>query len=805
MMFAVRRSSLFWKLVLPVPIAVCIVILMTVLFLPNYLANSARQVAVHSAKQTAEQFKTFRQYYTTDVIKKILDDGHLKPSFNHKLMEKGVPLPATIIHDMSELLETKGVLVKLTSPFPFPNRKSRKLDNFQKEAWNFLKDRPNDVFVFNEIQNGKEIIRVGIADTMVSQACVDCHNSRADSPKTDWKLGELRGVLEIYEDIGVQVARGADINRMIIIGSILVGTVLTIISILVVRKISTPIQKLSEIMGKLAKGNTDIEIPARNRRDEVGNIANAVEVFRKGIIDQKHLQMRIRQSEDRYKGFAKASSDWFWETDSDLSFTYVSGRSEEILGVKSEDVIGKKREEVHQGNLDTGLPAWKEHLQKLADHRPFFDYEFRWRRKDGNEKFISLSGVPQYDDNDQFMGYRGIGRDISERKELEGQIRRAQKMEAVGQLTGGIAHDFNNILGIVQGNLELIKDMIPEDSKALLRVKKAEEGVLRGADITNKLLGFSRKSTELITSINPNELILNIQELIAKSLTASIGVEVRLAEGLWTVDIDAGDFEDAILNLSLNARDAMVDGGYLVFETSNRTIEGESNHQKPTGLSGEFVVISVSDTGSGMSEEIKSRSLEPFFTTKEQGKGTGLGLSMVYGFVERSGGQLIINSEIGEGTTVDLYLPRSQEPVPMSEMKSVERETPPRGNETILVVDDEDDLRDIAASHLEELGYKTLVASDGIEALEVMKLNPNIDLLFSDVVMSGQLNGYQLASSTRKDLPFIKILLTSGFAKIEEEVRDTGDSFSAMLRAETLRKPYNKYDLAVALRNKLDE
>lgn len=285
-----RFSSLFWKLVLPIPAALIIVTLVTALFLPGYLADNARQDAVYAAKQTADQFKTVRGYYTNNVIKKIVADGNLKPSFDHKTMEKGVPLPATFIHDMSELMAKKDTRIKLTSPFPFPNRKARKLDDFQKAAWDFLKDNPTDIYVGSEIVDGREFVRVGIADTMVAQGCVNCHNSRADTPKDDWKLGELRGVLEINAAIDTQLARGAAVNRTVIIGTVIVGILLTLIAVFTARRVSGPIQNMTSVMNELAAGNTNLEVPAQDRKDEVGAIGKAVEVFRQGIIDKISLE-----------------------------------------------------------------------------------------------------------------------------------------------------------------------------------------------------------------------------------------------------------------------------------------------------------------------------------------------------------------------------------------------------------------------------------------------------------------------------------------------------------------------------------
>ncbi len=283
-------QSILWKLVLPIPIAVVLTIIAAAIFMPKYLAENARQDAIQTATQVASQFKTMRGYYTRNVIKKVLANGGLKPSFDHKTMNNGVPLPATFIHDMSDLLAKKDTRVKLYSPYPFPNRADRKLDDFQKQAWAVLSKDPKTTFVRKDIRDGREIVRVGIADTMVAQGCVNCHNSRADTPKDDWKLGETRGVLEIASAIDNQLARGSAISRNLIIALVVLGTVLTLITFVSVRAIANPISDLAGTVSDLAQGQTDIDVPGVGRKDEVGAIGHAVEIFRQNIIEKNTLE-----------------------------------------------------------------------------------------------------------------------------------------------------------------------------------------------------------------------------------------------------------------------------------------------------------------------------------------------------------------------------------------------------------------------------------------------------------------------------------------------------------------------------------
>lgn len=397
-----------------------------------------------------------------------------------------------------------------------------------------------------------------------------------------------------------------------------------------------------------------------------------------------------------------------------------------------------------------------------------------------------------------------INKYLSERQVVEEQLRRSQKMEAIGQLTGGIAHDFNNILGIVIGNLEILQELIKDDNAAAERIKKAMKGGLRGAALTRKLLSFSRQDMSVDRLVSINEFVGGMEGLLTKSLTVSVDMTTLLGKNLWPVKIDPGDLEDAILNLSLNARDAMPDGGKLIIETSNKVISDDYVIRNVEATAGEFVMFSVSDTGQGMTPEVRDKVMDPFFTTKKEGKGTGLGLSMVYGFVKRSGGHIKIYSEIGEGTTIRIYLPRAQDETDIAQNET-QSEVIPTGNETILVVDDEEALLDVAVLHLESLGYKTISAQHGIQALKILADNKDIDMLFTDVIMPKDMDGYELALAAHKLNPALKVLITSGFTKHREKFVNGEGKYISKLVSTLLSKPYNKSELAIAVRNTLDE
>lgn len=396
-------------------------------------------------------------------------------------------------------------------------------------------------------------------------------------------------------------------------------------------------------------------------------------------------------------------------------------------------------------------------------------------------------------------------KDVTKQKRLEEQLRQAQKMEAVGQITGGIAHDFNNILAIVMGNLEFLQEIIEGNSKAEECIDGALSGTKRGAALTQKLLGFTRQQDSKTRSVDLNDIIQSMAPLIAKSITASVQFEHNFSDELWTVDIDPQDFENAILNLSLNGRDAMPDGGKLTIETKNQTLDEEFAAKTASTKCGDYVVISVSDTGSGMSESTQEKALDPFYTTKEPGKGTGLGLSMVYGFVRRSSGYLQIYSEIDQGTTIRIFLPRSIEK-DKATTDHLDKVIPmPRGSETILIVDDEPALQQLAATHLQKLGYSVHTASGGTEALEILQTHPGINLLFSDIIMPGEMDGYRLATTALSLHPGLQVLLATGFAGKQKLGDDADDELRKLFEEHLLKKPYNKSELACAVRNALEQ
>jgi PAS domain S-box-containing protein len=517
------------------------------------------------------------------------------------------------------------------------------------------------------------------------------------------------------------------------------------------------------------------------------------------ITDRKQVEEEVRTYAELFKQ---------WKTSSFIG-VIQSTASGDILDTNDAflNMFGYSRQDLDSGNLDwTKLtPTEFLYLDEAAleevDTKGFWTaFEKECIHKKGHRVPIIIGGSRYKADPDEFIVFVI---DISKQKHLEEQIRRSQKMEAVGLLSGGIAHDFNNILGIVMGNLEILQDLVADNDKAQGRIKMAFKGAKRGAELTRKLLGFSSRVPQDMELTAINDSIRDMQELISKSLTLKINITHSLADHLWMTHLDAGDLQDAVLNLALNARDAMPEGGELIIETANKVLDESYVQQYPEGKVGDFVLLSVSDTGYGMTAEVRDKVLEPFFSTKEEGKGTGLGLSMVYGFVLRSGGHMNIYSEPGEGTIVRLYLPRAQEETKTTEAE-LKQTSFPRGKETILVVDDEEHLVDIAVAYLESLGYQTVAALNSSQALKALADNRDIDLLFSDVIMPGGMDGYELAIQATKNQPGLKTLLTSGFTKKREEYTNDDNAVYLRLSASLLSKPYNKIDFATAIRKALD-
>jgi PAS domain S-box-containing protein len=399
------------------------------------------------------------------------------------------------------------------------------------------------------------------------------------------------------------------------------------------------------------------------------------------------------------------------------------------------------------------------------------------------------------------QAYRALQAEISDRAKAEGALRQAQKMEAVGQLTGGIAHDFNNLLTVVMGNLQILAAHLRADAFAGELVQAALKATKRGSDLNRTLLAFSRKQRLAPVAVDFNEMIGNIGGMLRRVLGEQVTINSLPAADLPRAIADPAQLETALLNLAVNARDAMPDGGVLTIETGAVVLDAHYAATEVDVKPGHYVMLAVSDTGCGMSPEVVARACEPFFTTKEVGKGSGLGLAMVYGFVKQSAGHVKIYSEPEVGTTVKLFLPEVAATTPIGEAEAAPlAATPsPSGSETLLIVEDEEDVRQIACRVLAGLGYRILQAGDGKAALALVDSDVSIDLLFTDVVLPGGMNGPEIARRALARRPGLKVLYTSGY---------TGNAIQQLDALATpvrlITKPYPIDELAQTVRALLD-
>lgn len=510
-------------------------------------------------------------------------------------------------------------------------------------------------------------------------------------------------------------------------------------------------------------------------------------------------EARLRDGEGRLKKAQKIAriGSWTWHL-GDKGMIDVSGEYLRIIGFPRDQPPKNQAEynrHIHPDDLERTLKIIDKAVNKPSDYKA----EYRFVRPDGEVRYIVELGELIFDDDGLPTGHAGTIQDITERIETERQLQHALKMEAIGHLTGGIAHDFNNILTAIIGNIELTKELVDGNPNTQKCMDVALKASFRGADLTHRLLAFSRKQPLQSQATDVNGLIPGMTELMRRTLGGDIEFKSVPADDLWQAMVDGNQLENALLNLAINARDAMLEGGKLTIETANTRLDQEYADRQEEVTPGQYVMVAVSDSGSGMPPEVVERVFEPFFTTKEVGKGTGLGLSMIYGFVKQSGGHINIHSEVDQGTTVKLYLPRATGAGRSAPLADVPKRNQHRGDETILVVEDYPDIRAYVVATLEALGYHVMEAEDGPAALAMLEQVPRIDLLLTDVVLPRGMNGRQVAEEIQKRYPRVKILFTSGYS--EDAILHHGTLDEG---AELLAKPYTRETLAQKVRVALD-
>lgn len=517
------------------------------------------------------------------------------------------------------------------------------------------------------------------------------------------------------------------------------------------------------------------------------------------LSERNRKEKELRETAARLQAVVEIAVDGVILIDARGDVMMFNPACERLFGYDRQEVIGRnvkmlmpdpyRRE--HDTYLENYLTTGEKKIIGIGR-------EVLGMRKDGSTFPMDLSvGEAQQEGASIFVG---IIHDLTERKQSEAQLVQAQKMEAIGQLSGGIAHDFNNLLTVIIGNAESISDELadrPHLQSLLHMIVSAGE---RGAELTQRLLAFSRRQTLQPVKVDCNSLVKQMQQMLQRTLREDIEIRTELETGLWSAFADAGQLEAAILNLAINAQDAMPHGGQLNITTANVPLDETYQASNPEVPPGFYVMIAVTDDGEGMSESILKKVFEPFFTTKDVGKGTGLGLSMVYGFVKQSNGHVSIYSEPGLGTTVRIYLPSS---VTLADRQTLQfdmhEDTARGGNEKVLVAEDDAFVRAFAVSCLKALGYDVIEATDGRAALAILHASDDIDILFTDIVMPGGMTGLELAEKARQLRPDLKVLLTSGYAL---------DTLTARGRLNVgtfvLHKPYRKAALAQHMRRVIE-
>ena len=529
-------------------------------------------------------------------------------------------------------------------------------------------------------------------------------------------------------------------------------------------------------------------------RDPAGNLVGFAKVTR-DLTERKAAEEELHRSEARFRLMVQSVTDYaIYMLDPEGHVSSWNAGAERLKGYSETEIVGEHFSRFYTDeDREAGIPRIALETSARVGR---FDAE-GWRvRKDGSRFWASVIVDPIRADDGSLIGFAKVTRDLTEKRHVEEQLRQSQKMEAVGQLTGGLAHDFNNLLSGISGSIEMMQIRLAQGRLGELEryVVAAQGAVKRAAALTHRLLAFSRRQTLDPKPTNANLLVSGLDELIRRTMGPAIEVEIVGAGGLWPILVDPNQLENAILNLCINARDAMPDGGKLTVETANKWFDerGALRHDLPAG---QYVSLCVTDTGTGMTPDVIAKAFDPFFTTKPLGEGTGLGLSMIYGFARQSGGQVRVYSEVGQGTTMCIYLPRHTEDASSDEETPMPAPGPAGNGEVVLVIDDEPTIRMLVSEVLAEAGYAVMEAQDGPGGLRVLQSNVRIDLLITDVGLPGGINGRQVADAARVSRPDLKVLFITGYA--ENAVVGNGRLEKGM---HVLSKPFQMDTLARRIR-----
>jgi PAS domain S-box-containing protein len=597
-------------------------------------------------------------------------------------------------------------------------------------------------------------------------------------PSTDWIVIAHQPASVALGPVYQQLRRNAAILVVLIAAILALGW---IFSNFIIR----PIRTLADVTDRIHGGDLSARAPLKGPSE-----IQVVSAHLNGMLDQiVRSETKLRESRDLLNTIVDSTPASIFAFDMHHRFTLVSKGTAEFIGLPKDQVLGKTLHDIFPKNLADQLRATNAKI--MATGESLAIEESIASPGKSEPRILATSKFTLSDSQGRVIGLGGVATDITERKATEEQLRQAQKLEAVGKLTGGVAHDFNNLLAIISGNLEMLGEDLADQPQMLKLLTPALRATRRGATLTRSLLAFSRQQPLSPKTFDPGRLLGDMMDLLGRTVPEHIQMRFVRPQRLWACEADPGQLQNALLNLVVNARDAMPSGGNLTIEVANASLTDSYVGKHPGIAAGEYIVLSVSDTGTGMPPEVLARVFEPFFTTKSPGAGTGLGLSMVYGFAKQSSGHVSIYSEVGHGTTVRIYLPKSKMEASAPTEPSVKTEHKNRG-ETILVVEDDADVRESVEIMLLRSGFKTVTVGTAEEALRVIHERP-VALMLTDVILRGSMNGPALVTEVACVRPDIKVLYMSGYT--ENAVLNHGLEVGVHL----LHKPFSHHDLTAKL------
>jgi PAS domain S-box-containing protein len=506
---------------------------------------------------------------------------------------------------------------------------------------------------------------------------------------------------------------------------------------------------------------------------------------------------RAHKNEARFRAVAKATTDLAWDWNLRTNKIWWDEDYEKLFGYAPPEQSADAEHWLTHVHPEDAAMVSRSVREAIEARQEYWTSQYRFLHGNGSVIRLESRACLVFDKDDRPVHLIGGVTDVTNKLLKAEQSKQAERLESIGQLTGGIAHDFNNLLTVILGNTELLLMDLPEDDRLRHMASMTQAAATRAAELTHRLLAFARRQPLEAKPTDVNLLLRETNALLRRTLTEDIEIELSLGDGIWSAMIDPAQLEKSVLHLCVNARDATPVGGRLTIETANCSLDEEYAKRDPSVLPGSYVMIAISDSGSGITPENISRVFDPFFTTKEVGKGTGLGLSMVYGFIKQSNGHIRIYSELGHGTTIRMYLPyaeASPTPLPQEHPEAVVG-----GTESILLVEDDAMVRQYAEHQLRDLGYSIVSASNGPDALAMLSKNRSIDLLFTDIIMPG-MTGHVLADTARASLPDLKVLYTSGYTE-----KVAMHQSSPNQAVHFLNKPYRRQELARKVRKALSD